>query len=325
MRKDPIPFRFKSVQPTLTLVLTLVCCTSASTSGTDRRSAPSIDEGIGRNTLQGEFYTLIGTVFDSASGRPLEAAQVLLREDPASQPYFVQTDRAGAFVLSPIKPALYQLLVRKIGYMPYVGQRVARTGVVDTLHIRMAAPPAYRFTFPIQAVAPTSRRPRTIPCRRPSLTTSAWTEWNLPRSSIALRMPPWFKRDPAEAHVDSVRAAAGDTSLTSTLLATNQLGVPRAQLTINIVDTVTLTYSGDKVPEESECREQIGKGQAIVFSFNESVEVGDMAYLGPYIILAQMRFPDGLSLELFADTEKREQQDEILAAIRTIRRIPPAR
>lgn len=44
--------------------------------------------------------------------------------------------------------------------------------------------------------------------------------------------------------------------------------------------------------------------------------------LAPYIIMAQMRFPDGLSLELFADAEKRKPQDEILAAIRTIRRIP---
>jgi len=104
----------------------------------------------------------------------------------------------------------------------------------------------------------------------------------------------------------------------------NKLGVPRAQLAISIVDAVTLAYGGDKMPEESECREQIGQAQAIVFSFNQSVEVGDMAYVGPYIIMAQLRFPDGLSLDLFADAAKREQQDEMLAAIRTIRRIPRA-
>jgi hypothetical protein len=135
-------------------------------------------------------------------------------------------------------------------------------------------------------------------------------------------MPAWFKRDPVEARIDSVRRAGGDTALTSSLLATNQPGVPRAQLSISVVDAVTLAYGGAEVPEESECREQIGKAEAIVFSFNQSVEVGDMAYVGPYIIVAQIRFPDGFSLEVFADAEKREQQEEMLAAIRTIRRIP---
>ena len=138
-------------------------------------------------------------------------------------------------------------------------------------------------------------------------------------------MPVWFKRDSAVAHVDSVRAAAGDTAPRASLLETNQLGVPRAGLSIRVVSAVTLAYGGDKLPEESECRERIGGAQAIIFSFNQAVEVGDMAYVGPYIIMAQLRFPDGLSLDVFADSEKREQQDEMLAAIRTIRRIPRAR
>jgi hypothetical protein len=129
----------------------------------------------------------------------------------------------------------------------------------------------------------------------------------------------------AEAHVDSFRSAARDTALTGSLLETNEPGVSRALLAINVVDAVTLAYRSDKLPEESECHEQIGGAQAVVFSFNQSIEVGDMAYAGPYIIMAQLRFPDGLSLEVFADSEQREQQDAMLAAIRTIRRIPRAR
>lgn len=302
---------------------TLIAC--APVSGTRRGERPPARETINGDSTTGRFYTLVGTVFDSASGRPLEATQVLLREGPAAQPYFVQTDKTGAFVLSGIKPGHYQLLVRRIGYMPYVGQRDARAGGIDTLRVQIAIAGEYHYSFPINAVAPTTKNTRTIPCRRPTIATAGWTEWSLPRSSVAVRMPQWFKRDAAEARVDSVRAAAGDTALTSTLLETNQRGVPRAQLNINIVDAVTLNYGGDKMPEESECREKIGEAQAIVFSFNQSVEVGDMASVGPYIILAQLRFPDGLSLDVFADSEKREQQEEMLAAIRTIRRIPRAR
>jgi hypothetical protein len=50
-----------------------------------------------------------------------------------------------------------------------------------------------------------------------------------------------------------------------------------------------------------------------------------MAFTGPYIVMAQLRFPDGLSLEVYADSDERQQQDEMLAAIRTIRRLPRAR
>jgi len=306
------------------ILVALTTCAPVSRTGHGAES-PSTRDTINRDSATGRFYTLVGTVFDSASDRPLEATQVLLRESAAAQPYFVQTDKRGAFVLSGIRPEHYQLLVRRIGYMPYVGQQDARAGEVDTLRIRLAIHGEYHWTFPIQEVAPTSKNTRTIPCRRPTIATAGWTEWSLPGSSVAVRMPQWFKRDAAEARVDSVRAAAGDTTLTSTLLETNQRGVPRAQLNINVVDSVTLNYGGDKMPEESECREKIGEAQAIVFSFNQSIEVGDMAYVGPYIVMAQLRFPDGLSLDVFADSEKREQQEEMLGAIRTIRRIPRAR
>ena len=77
--------------------------------------------------------------------------------------------------------------------------------------------------------------------------------------------------------------------------------------------------------DAGECREQIDGAQAVVFSFHQSVEVGDMAYVGPYIIMAQLRFRTALSLEVFADAETWEQQDEMLAAIRPIRGMPRAR
>src|SRR6476469_4092617 len=118
----------------------------------------------------------------------------------------------------------------------------------------MAVTSAYHYRFPIEEVAATSKNTRTIPCRRPAIRTATWTERSLLRSSIALKMPVWFKRDSAVAHVDSVRAAAGDTAPRASLLETNQLGVPRAWLSIRVVNAVTLAYGGDKLPEESECR-----------------------------------------------------------------------
>lgn len=323
------PRNWQRIEFVLRFACLLTLTTCAPVSRTSRGTAPSSTrEAISRDSVTGRFYALVGTVFDSASGRPLEATQVLLRENPAAQPYFVQTDKTGAFVFSGIKPGHYQLLVRRVGYLPYVGQRDASPGRVDTLRIRLPRLPlsgGEAYTFPIHAVAPTSRNTRTIPCRRPTITMTDWSESRLSRVPIALRMPPWFRRDLAEAHVDSLRSAAGDTALTLTSLATNGIGVPRAQLVITVVDSVTLAFGGDRRPEESECHEEIDGAQAIVFSFNQSIEVGDMAYVGPYIISAQLRFRDGLSLEVFAGADKREQQDEMLAAIRTIRRIPRAR
>lgn len=320
------PWDCTRIEFVLRSALLVALTTCAPASRTSQGAAPSsAKETIKHDSGSGSFYTLVGTVFDSTTGKPLEAAQVLLREDSSVHPYFVQTDRGGAFVLAPIKPGHYQLLVRRLGYLPYVDQRDAIPGRVDTLRIRLTVAGDYGYTFPVHSVAPESRDTRAIPCRLPTITTADWNESRLSRVPIALRTPPWFKRGVAEAHVDSLRSAHRDTALTGTLLETNELGVPRAQLDLNVVDSVTLAYRSDKMPEESECREQIGGAQAIVFSFNQSLEVGDMAYVGPYIIMAQLRFPDGLSLEVFADSEQREQQDEMLAAIRTIRRIPRAR
>jgi hypothetical protein len=56
-------------------------------------------------------------------------------------------------------------------------------------------------------------------------------------------------------------------------------------------------------------------------SFKKMIPVGDGGYFGPYIVMAQLRFPDGLSLSIFGDATSRAQQDQMLAAIRTIHRM----
>src|SRR5688500_617938 len=57
---------------------------------------------------------LVGTVVDSASGSPLERAQILLKSGTGSQPHYVFTDSRGGFVLSHLKPGKYSLLIRHL-------------------------------------------------------------------------------------------------------------------------------------------------------------------------------------------------------------------
>jgi len=66
-----------------------------------------------------------GTVVDSASQQPLEAAQVTalaVTDVPASQ---AVTDRAGDFILRVAAPGGYRLRVRRLGYSPRITQPIA--------------------------------------------------------------------------------------------------------------------------------------------------------------------------------------------------------
>jgi hypothetical protein len=82
------------------------------------------------------MYALVGTVVDSASGRPIEAAIITLRQ-PGIHDRGAYSNNRGGFVVGRVPPGDYQLLVRRIGYMPFVQARDARAGVVDTVRARL--------------------------------------------------------------------------------------------------------------------------------------------------------------------------------------------
>jgi hypothetical protein len=91
---------------------------------------------VTRDSTSNRMYALVGTVVDSASGRPIQGATITLGplQKPARGAF---SDDRGGFVLGRVQPGHYQLLVRRIGYMAYSRTRDARAGVVDTLKARL--------------------------------------------------------------------------------------------------------------------------------------------------------------------------------------------
>ena len=93
-------------------------------------------DSVTRDSASNRMYALVGTVVDSASGRPIQGAVISL--GPLPKPArWAYSDDSGGFVLGRVPPGQYQLLVRRIGYMPFSQARDARAGVVDTVIARL--------------------------------------------------------------------------------------------------------------------------------------------------------------------------------------------
>jgi hypothetical protein len=73
-------------------------------------------------------------------------------------------------------------------------------------------------------------------------------------------------------------------------------------------------------PEYSRCVERIGTATAVIVLYNRRDEVGDMAYVGPFQLHAQLKWPDGAEVNVYGMAESRPRFLELLAAVRTIRR-----
>ncbi|MGZ3491750.1 MAG: carboxypeptidase-like regulatory domain-containing protein [Gemmatimonadaceae bacterium] len=80
---------------------------------------------------------LVGTVVDSASGSPIEHAQILLRSATTAQPHYVFTDPHGGFVLGRLGPGRYSVLIRSLGYAFRADSLSMSAGRVDTLSTRL--------------------------------------------------------------------------------------------------------------------------------------------------------------------------------------------
>ena len=89
-------------------------------------------DSVSHDSASNQMYALVGTVVDSASGRPIQGAIITLGPLPKPARGTYSDDRGG-FVLGRVPPGHYQLLVRRIGYMPFSQARDARAGVVDTV------------------------------------------------------------------------------------------------------------------------------------------------------------------------------------------------
>ncbi len=87
--------------------------------------------------------TVIGTVVELRTRRPLSGATVTLHQPTAAVPSVASavvgapTDIAGSFVLRVRAPATYTLAVHRIGYRPRTQSMSFRAGAIDTGHIEL--------------------------------------------------------------------------------------------------------------------------------------------------------------------------------------------
>ena len=94
-------------------------------------------DSVTRDSASNRMYALVGTVVDSAHGKPMGGAQVLLQQPPNGHVRIAITDSLGGFVLGRVAPGHYELRVRRLGYVQIRGTRDALAGRVDTLRATM--------------------------------------------------------------------------------------------------------------------------------------------------------------------------------------------
>jgi len=175
------------------------------------------------------------------------------------------------------------------------------------------------------------QRVRVSVCRRPIDKTSEWPEFGTAKHQATIRIPPSLRQQPWEAASESAKAGGRQQ-------------VPRygtawdntySQFYVSVLDSVKLVYPGPAEPEESICIERIDGARATIASSNRGGSVkrpissnsqprasGDSAGpLGPYMVETTMRYPDGLSVLMYGTASTKEQQNQMLAAMRTFRRV----
>ncbi|HKH90665.1 MAG TPA: hypothetical protein VKA54_02615 [Gemmatimonadaceae bacterium] len=130
-------------------------------------------------------------------------------------------------------------------------------------------------------------------------------DWPIVRSArvpgFTLRLPRSFTRD--SATTDAPTARWSDAS--------------RARFEIAHRATeakLTPFPSPDGRAAYARCEDRVGSATAIIISYGE----GSAA--DTYVVHARIRWPDGEALEVHADAPDRSRLDELLAAVRTVRR-----
>ena len=172
-------------------------------------------------------------------------------------------------------------------------------------------------------------------CRRPIYATSNWPEFITAKHLATIRVPLWLHQDRYEAASESAKAGERQQLPRYATGWDNTDSDDFAQFRVGVPDSVNLVYPGPTEPEESICIEQIDGAQATVFASNRGASTtkrggsagsqqatGDSAApLGPYMVETTMRYPDGVSFWIIGTASTVEQQNQMLASMRTIRRV----
>jgi len=96
-------------------------------------------DSVTRDSTGRKLAALAGVVLDSTSRAGVGGAQLVLRSPTLPNPRFAYTDQRGGFIFGRLEPGTYDILVRRLGFLPFSGAHVFRAGVVDTLTVRIAA------------------------------------------------------------------------------------------------------------------------------------------------------------------------------------------
>ena len=133
-----IPSVARRIAFTTTLLCAIGGCATSRARSSPILGVPAFpQDSVTRDSTGRRLGALAGVVLDSASGLGVEGAQVSLRSPTLSYPRFAYTNQRGGFVIGKLEPGRYELLVRRLGYLPFRGPRDLRAGVVDTVGVRI--------------------------------------------------------------------------------------------------------------------------------------------------------------------------------------------
>jgi hypothetical protein len=123
-----------------TLVLAATGCVTNPATTALKLAIPAFSQdSVTQDSTGRKLGALAGVVLDSASRSGIGGAQVVLRSPNLSSPRFAYTNEGGGFVIGKLQPGRYNVLVRRLGYLPFNGPRDINAGVVDTVTVRIAA------------------------------------------------------------------------------------------------------------------------------------------------------------------------------------------
>ena len=132
-------------------------------------------------------------------------------------------------------------------------------------------------------------------------------DWPIVRSSsmpgFSLRLPRAFTRDVAAK--DSTASARWSDAMRGRFVMSH----------LGATASVSALPTADGRPTYARCEERVGSASAII------VSVGEGTSGTPYVVHARIRWPDGEELDVRADATDREHFEQLLAAVRTIRRV----
>ncbi|HEU4722978.1 MAG TPA: hypothetical protein VFS59_16575 [Gemmatimonadaceae bacterium] len=133
------------------------------------------------------------------------------------------------------------------------------------------------------------------------------TGWPIVRSAslpgFTLRLPRAYVRDAVGAPRDSAPSARWSAAARARFTMSHRAAGAGAS---------ALPASDGRVAY-TRCEERVGVATAVILSSGGTSP-------GTYVVLARIRWPDGEELDVRADAADREHLDQLLAAVRTIRR-----